>query len=668
MFLQHIESSPQSVGSNLQHASLFECSRMSFAFPRLRFLKRMRGGLSTLTNEQMASSVRSRQHLLSNLSLSQIRQRFEDVRLDSPQLINIDCHQSLAIEASALIAEAALRVLNVHLYDVQLLAGLTMFSGQIAEMATGEGKTITAAIPAAMNALFGCGVHVITSNAYLAERDCKLLRPLFESLGLTVGCLTAKSSMEEKRNAYLCDVTYGPGYEFGFDYLRDQVRLRQKTNDRLGAAVIDVMRGTGWGREALQRPLAAAVVDEIDNVLIDDALSPLVLSDRPSQVVGAAGYAAARLAASRLIIHDDFDLNPMNGAVVLSHSGEQKIWEDARLIPLQGLMRPWRNYVEQALRAEMVFRRDVDYIVRDGKIALVDRTTGRIFADRTWRDGLHQAIEAKENLEITEEITEAAKITRQRFFRLYPRLCGMTGTARGSEAEFKEFYGLDVTQVPLRLPSRRTLLSPRFFRDEPSKWLAIGRDVEQRQRTGQPVLVGTRSIAKSEHAAEVLRSMGIDAQVLNGKQDLDEAAVIANSGQHGAVTIATNMAGRGTDIRPSSQSLKAGGLHVIVTEHHDVGRIDRQLIGRSARQGEVGSACLFVSAEDDLLARYGDKVAEKMRNTASNSGELSNAWEKEVRVVQSRAERDGYVQRRLLNLNEGRHERLLGKLSGESLD
>lgn len=637
-----------------------------FAFRSFRSLLHLGRDRCQWTTEQMVQLVRARREDASKLSLTQIRQRFDDLRIELPQLKGEVGPQSTMVDAVSLIAEVAAQTLQVQLYDVQIAAGLTMFSGRIAEMATGEGKTITAAIPAAMNALFGRGVHVITSNAYLAERDCKQLRPLFEGLGLTVGCLTARASVEEKRKAYACDITYGPGYEFGFDYLRDQIRLRQKLNSRLGSAVLDVMRGMSVEQETIQRPLTAAVVDEIDNVLIDDAMSPLVLSEQPPHGSSGGTYLAARKVAASLSINTDFTMNAADGTIVLSRAGEQKIWIDAKAIPAQGLLRPWRNYVEQALRAKMIYRRDVDYVVADGKIAIVDRTTGRIFADRTWRDGLHQAMETKENLATTAEISESARITRQRFFRLYPRLCGMTGTATGSESEFKEIYGLDVVPIPQRLPNQRIVLPSRFFRDEASKWRAICQDVQVRKRIGQPVLIGTRSIAKSEIVAAELRSLGIEVQVLNGKQDLDEAEVVAKAGEFGAVTIATNLAGRGTDIRPSAQSLAVGGLHVIATEYHDVGRIDRQLIGRSARQGEPGSAHSYVSADDDLLTRYGQSEARQM--SQSTTSELAGPWEKKILGVQKRAENEGFVQRRSLNRNEVRHERLLGKLSGESIE
>ncbi len=624
---------------------------------------------SGLSSEQLIHSIRRRQQELVGQSANDLAQLFQDLRGEWPPSLAINPTQKQLIDAAAIVCQASLLALGVQLYDVQILAGLTLARGQIAEMATGEGKTLTAAMPAAIYALYGRGVHLSTSNEYLAERDCQQLRPLYQSLGLTVDCLTAHQNSREKQAAYHCDITYGPGYEFGFDYLRDQVRLRQRSQRRLGETFLNVMRHQESDyADTLQRCLAVSIVDEIDNVLIDDAASPLMLSDQPAgEATDALAHRVANQIAQRLRASIDFELIFTTGAIRLTSTGLGHIWENAMAVPLKCVLRPWQNYVEQAIRARVLFCRDVDYVVQNGKVSIVDSTTGRIFAERTWRDGLHQAIEAKENLPISSEVKGTAQITRQRFFRLYPRLCGMTGTATGSEQEYHEMYGLNVTTIPLRLPSRRLILLPRFFANEASKWAAITDDVSQLHSQRQPVLIGVRSIVKSELMADLLRSRGVAFQLLNGKQDADEAEIIAKAGHGGAVTIATNMAGRGTDIRPNEAGLNAGGLRVIVTEHHNEQRIDRQLIGRSARQGEVGSARMYVSADDDLLCEYGEPLRRRMRVATGHGGELTRSWTADVRRIQASAEREGYLRRRELYQQDGLHESLLTKLTGRSV-
>ncbi len=626
--------------------------------------------LPELRGLALAHSVRLQQQELVGVVTKDLAKRFNDLRDNWPASSLLNPSGSERIHAAAVVCEAAKRALGIQLFDVQILAGLTLSQGRIAEMATGEGKTLTAALPAAIYSLFGLGVHVSTSNGYLAERDCQQLRPLFETLGLTVGCLTDDQCTPEKQVAYRCDITYGPGYEFGFDYLRDQVQLRQGVHRRLGQTFLDVMRNhQAVDFRSIQRPLAIAIVDEIDNVLIDDAVSPLLLSDTPSGIAtDAQAHLAAHQVANQLQPRIDFEVTASTGSIQLTPIGLERIWTNSDAIPLKCVLRPWQNYIEQALRARVLFQRDVDYVIQKDKIAIVDSTTGRIFSERIWRDGLHQAVEAKEQLPITAEMKGAARITRQRFFQLYRRLCGMTGTAIGSEQEFCELYGLNVTAIPPRLPNLRVQLPSRFFSHQEAKWSAIASEVQQLHRRHQPVLIGTRSIAKSEQMAHSLKRLGLPFELLNGKQDADEAAIVSNAGRHGAITIATNMAGRGTDIRPDDVALKAGGLCVIATEHHDVQRIDRQLIGRSARQGERGCARLFVSADDDLLSTYGELLQNQLKASASRSGELFGDWSSRVRRIQAIAEREGYLLRRRLFQDDQKRDMLLNRLSGQSLE
>lgn len=572
-------------------------------------------------------------------------------------------------EACALVCVAARHTLGHSLYDVQLLAGLAMTRGSIAEMATGEGKTFTAAVPAFIHSLAGRGVHVNTSNEYLSQRDCEQLQPLFEFLDTSCGHISAQQPPGEKADAYRCDITYGSGAEFGFDYLRDQITLRQSPESGLGEDFLGILRGHRRHVQAtLQRELAVAIVDEIDNVLIDDAASPLLLSGQPDGLApDAEAHLAAKTLANDLVEGLDFHADTTQGSINLTDAGKTRVWEATDSAPLKCLLRPWNTYVEQAIRARILFRRDVQYVVRDEEVVIVDQSTGRLFEDRSWRDGLHQAIEARENVPITGEKQGLARISKQRFFRLYPVLCGMTGTATGSEGEFDEFYRLSVTRVPLRKPTQRLQLEDRVFVQEEAKLSAIVAEIKRIHSTGQPILAGTRSIAKSERLAERLIDLSIPFEILNGKQDSDEADVISRAGERGAVTISTNIAGRGTDIRLTPESLERGGLFVLATEHHDSSRIDRQLIGRAARQGEPGAAAFFLSADDDLLTRHGEWLSTVIRKSNTNKGQATGDMSSSIRKVQLQAERFQFLQRRALFLEDGRRDVVMSRINGERL-
>jgi preprotein translocase subunit SecA len=571
-------------------------------------------------------------------------------------------------EASALICVAARQTLGHALYDVQLLSGLAMARGSVAEMATGEGKTFAAAVPAFIHSLAGRGVHVNTSNEYLSRRDCEQLQPLFEFLDASCGHIAAQQPPAEKTAAYRCDITYGAGAEFGFDYLRDQITLRQTPETRLGEDFLGILRGGERSLQTtLQRELAVAIVDEIDNVLIDDAGSPLLLSGQPDGLApDAEAHLAAMHLANDMVEGHDFHVDSAKGSIVLTDAGKTRVWEATDSAPLKCLLRPWNIYVEQAIKARMLFRRDVQYVIRDEEVVIVDQSTGRLFEDRSWQDGLHQAIEARENVPITGEKQGLARISKQRFFRLYPILCGMTGTATGSEQEFTEFYRLSVSGIPFRKPSQRQQLPDRVFAKADAKWSAIAKQIKQLHGAGQPVLAGTRSIAKSELLAERLTEQSVPFEVLNGKQDADEAEVISRAGDVGAVTISTNIAGRGTDIRLTPDSLERGGLCVLATEHHDSDRIDRQLIGRAARQGEPGSAGFFLSAEDDLLTRHGEWLSSVITKSTANKGKVTVDMSSSVRKVQLQAERTAFLQRRALFLDDGRRDVVMSRINGEA--
>jgi preprotein translocase subunit SecA len=512
------------------------------------------------------------------------------------------------IPGFALVLEAARRSLGIDYYDVQILAGLALARGGIAEMATGEGKTFVAAFPAFIHALAGRGVHVMTVNSYLAERDAVLMSPLFQRLGLTLGLLRSSAEPDEKRSAYQCDITYGPGYEFGFDYLRDQLALIQGAKRRLGESFRELIGKRQMGaHESVQRDRAFAIVDEADSVMIDEATTPLVLSGSDAAPANSPHvYLAARRSAASLIVERDYVVDASLKAVRLTDTGAQHALAHADPVAMRSLDRPWPCYVEQALFATILLERDVDYVVSDGKVVLVDEFTGRIFADRTLREGLHQAVEAKEGLAITAETQPLARISRQRFFRLYSGLCGMTGTATGSEAELREAYGLSVTRIPTRLPCRRLVLPTRYFSSATAKWSAVVDEVERMHHTRRPVLVGTRTIEASELVSRHLQVRALPVQLLNGRQDEEEARIVARAGQAGSITIATNMAGRGTDIKLGPGIAELGGLHVIATELHEARRIDRQLFGRGGRQGDPGTLEAMISLEDELIRIYLD--------------------------------------------------------------
>ncbi|MCA9079345.1 MAG: hypothetical protein KDA58_02250 [Planctomycetaceae bacterium] len=568
----------------------------------------------------------------------------------------------------SLVNEAVRRTFGYTYYDVQLLAGMILTRGGIAEMATGEGKTLTAALPAFMHALKGHGVHVASANTYLAERDQELLQPVFERLGMSCGLAKDQATPEVKRPAYDCDITYATGHEFGFDYLRDQVSLRGAEHQKLGKKFLSRLAQPVGQRARMQRGLAFAIIDEADNILLDDAVSPLLLSQQSSKTAeDAALYIAACDFAATMAEGDDFFIDPRTRQLLLTQSGLDRAHAalDEQL-PLELLQHPWAQYVEQSLKARHLMQRDVHYIVNEEEeVQIVDESTGRIFTDRSWRDGLHQAVEAKEGVNITGAKLSLARITRQRFYRLYGGLCGMTGTATGSESEFQHVYGVGVAAVPLRCPSRRVVLPTVYFPTRDAKWDAVAKSIQERHREGQPILVGTRSIADSWQLASILEDHQLPFQLLNGRQDAEEAEVIASAGEVGAVTIATNLAGRGTDIKLSAAALECGGLHVIAGERHTSSRIDRQLIGRCARQGDPGTAQFFVSAEDDIPVQHSPAIAAQMRRLTQQHT-CPGQFDPALRRIQQRIERRHETQRRDMLRMDLERDSVLAKFWGEN--
>lgn len=517
---------------------------------------------------------------------------------------------ALLPEAFAVVREAAKRRLGQRHYDVQLMGGIVLHQGKIAEMKTGEGKTLTATLPLYLNALTGKSAFLVTVNDYLARRDAQWMRPVFEFLGMSVGVVQHALSDEERKQAYNSDIIYGTNNELGFDYLRDNMKFR-----------LD---------DYVQRDLSFAIVDEVDSILIDEARTPLIISGPSSE--SSDLYRQADRAVSSLEKGTDYEVDEKHRNVQLTETGVDKIEAAFHIENLYAIEHlSLLHHITQALRAHALFRRDVEYVVQDGKIMIVDEFTGRILAGRRYSDGLHQAIEAKENVKIERESQTLASITLQNFFRLFTKLAGMTGTAMTEAEEFLNIYKLDVVSIPTNRPLAREDKSDLIFLTERAKFKAILEDVRERYKKGQPVLIGTIAVETSERLSQVLDSEHIPHEVLNAKQHEREADIVAKAGQPGHITIATNMAGRGTDIKLTPESVAAGGLYILGTERHESRRIDNQLRGRSGRQGDVGESRFYISLEDELIRRFGGHTPFEMRDRM-----ISYAGMTEDEVIESR--------------------------------
>ncbi len=479
-------------------------------------------------------------------------------------------------------------------FDVQILGGVVLHRGMIAEMVTGEGKTLVATLAVYLNALTGDGVHLVTTNDYLARTGCEWMRPVYSMLGLTAGVIQSGQDPADKRDAYACDVTYGMNSEFGFDYLRDNMRYSAESQAQI------------------RRGLNYAIVDEVDNILIDEARTPLILSGPVTHQ--SEKYYMANNVARALEEDEDYILKEKEQTCQLTDEGIERA---ERMLGVDSLYSEetmdWPHFIETALKAHRFFLRDEEYIVKDGEVVIVDEFTGRLMEGRVWSDGLHQAVTVKEGLKLKEETQTVATITYQNFFRLYNKLAGMTGTAMTEAEEFHKIYGLDVVAIPTNLPLIRKENADLVFRTEKEKWKAVVEEVEQHHEQGRPVLVGTTSVEASEKLSEMLMRRGIEHEVLNARPEhaAREAEIVAKAGQPGNVTIATNMAGRGTDIVLGEGVPKLGGLHIVGTERHEARRIDNQLRGRAGRQGDPGSSRFFVSFEDDLMRIFAPDSMQK---------------------------------------------------------
>ena len=545
------------------------------------------------------------------------------------RLKNGEKEEDILPEAFATVREASKRVFGMRHFDVQLIGGMVLNERCIAEMRTGEGKTLTATLPAYLNALSGKGVHVVTVNDYLAQRDAENNRPLFEFLGLSVGINLPNMAPPVKREAYNADITYGTNNEFGFDYLRDNMAFSPQ--------------------ERVQRKLHYALVDEVDSILIDEARTPLIISGQAEK--STALYTRTDNFVKRLKEEEDYKIDIQSKTIGLTEAGIEKAEETFNLENLYDIENtPLTHHMDQALRANYIMLRDIDYVVQEGKVLIVDQFTGRIMDGRRYSDGLHQAIEAKEGVEIEDETKTMATITFQNYFRMYKKLAGMTGTAKTEEEEFREIYNMQVIQIPTNRPIVRDDRADLLYPSLDSKFKAVVQDIKDRHRKGQPILVGTVAVETSELLSNLLNKEQVPHEVLNAKNHFKEAEIILNAGQKGAVTIATNMAGRGTDIKLGLGVAELGGLAVIGTERHESRRIDNQLRGRSGRQGDPGVSQFYLSLEDDLMKRFGsDRIKAFMErlNVAEEDQVIqSKMITRQVETAQKRVEGNNYDTRK----------------------
>jgi len=542
-------------------------------------------------------------------------------------------------------------------YDVQMLAGSALVKGAIAEMQTGEGKTLVATLPLVLYALAGKGAHLATVNDYLARRDAEWMTPIYEALGLKVGIVESQMDFDERRKAYACDVTYGTAKEFGFDFLKDRLIKRQldEGSGDLGAQLTG--GSTAGGAKLLQRPFWFALVDEADNVLIDEARTPLIIASPPGEAQAAeqALFRFAANVATSLEADEDFEQDIQKQTCELLGRGRSRVraFERPAELDSTSLLEIY-DAVERALRARRFFSRDRQYVVRDGKIVIIDEFTGRAAEGRSWKDGLHQAVEAQEEIEVTVPSGHAARITIQDLFARWPHLAGMTGTIATSAGELSRTYDVAVAVVPTNRPAIRQRLPAAVCADQTDKFARIVAEVAEMHAVGRPVLIGTRSIDKSEKLSQMLTEAGLVHTVLNARHIEREAEIVSQAGQHGQITVSTNMAGRGTDIKLGDGVQELGGLHVICTELHDSARIDRQLVGRCGRQGDPGTWRQYVSLDDDILVQgYGPQRTKRITaGLRSRLGGNPESLLKTFKGAQERVEARHRRQRRILEYVE----------------
>jgi preprotein translocase subunit SecA len=583
--------------------------------------------------------VNARAPSIERLSDGEIRELSQNLR---QSLRNEGYKKDLVAQAFALAREVAGRTLGMRHFDVQLIGGLVLLHGMVAEMETGEGKTLTATLAACTAALAGVPVHIITVNDYLADRDTKWMGPIYQSLGLTVGTIKHGLDPEARRAAYRCDVTYCTNKEVAFDYLRDRIVLWDRPSE-IRLQLERLYGGRSRVHHLVMRGLHFGIVDEADSVLIDEARTPLIISAEGDGYDEQSLYEQALGVAGKLIPEEDYSVRASERSLELTENGKERVEDMIRWDGKVWMNRLQREeLVRQALVALNLFSRDKHYLVKDGKVQIVDEYTGRLMADRSWERGLHQLIEIKENCEMTKRKETQARISYQRFFRRYLRLAGMTGTAREVAGELWSIYRLRVVTVPTNKPLHRNYLPDRIYPAAGQRWEAVVSRISEMHNEGRPVLVGTRSVEASEHLSHLLSEASLLHKVLNARQDQEEAEIIAGAGEQACITVATNMAGRGTDIRLAPGVAELGGLHVIATERHEAGRIDRQLFGRCGRQGDPGTSEAIVSLEDELTTVYVNKAFQWLASTVlRRPGTLIARWIGKIlfRRAQRKAER-----------------------------
>lgn len=575
--------------------------------------------------EKMADKVFAYEDQMAALSDEQLKSKTEEFKERYQKGESLD---DLLYEAFAVVREGAKRVLGLFPYKVQVMGGIVLHHGDVPEMRTGEGKTLTATMPVYLNALSGKGVHVVTVNEYLSERDATEMGELYSWLGLSVGINLAAKSPAEKREAYACDITYSTNSEIGFDYLRDNMVVRAEN--------------------MVQRPLNYALVDEVDSILIDEARTPLIVSGPASSETNQLYHLADHYV--KTLTPDDYIIDVPSKTIGLSDSGIDKAESYFKLSNLYDVENvALTHFIDNALRANYIMSLDIDYVVsEEQEILIVDQFTGRTMEGRRYSDGLHQAIEAKEGVPIQDESKTSASITYQNLFRMYKKLSGMTGTGKTEEEEFREIYNIRIIPIPTNRPVQRIDYSDLLFASLEAKFNAVVEDVKERHAKGQPVLVGTVAVETSDYLSQKLVAAGIPHEVLNAKNHYKEAQIIMNAGQRGAVTIATNMAGRGTDIKLGEGVRELGGLAVIGTERHESRRIDNQLRGRAGRQGDPGTSQFYLSLEDDLMKRFGSERLKAVFERLNMSDEVieSRMLTRQVEAAQKRVEGNNYDSRK----------------------
>lgn len=565
-------------------------------------------------------------------------------------------------EAFALVREAGRRTLNMRHFDVQILGGIAMHRRSIAEMQTGEGKTLTATLPMYLNALTGKGALLATVNDYLARRDAEWMMPIYKLLGLEVGVIETQMQQSARRKAYACDVTYGTAKEFGFDFLRDRLLLR-----RINEGLTDFLGGMlGHQGEANEQPVQRGphfvLVDEADSILIDEARTPLIISALPTEEekIAVECYRWSAEVAREFVEDEHYEYDHEKLSVELNSAGRQLVrnLKKPEAMDAVGMFSIY-EYVERAIKVVKAFTLDRQYVIRDGEIVIVDEFTGRLAEGRKWRDGLHQAVEAKEGVTVTVATGQAARVTVQDYFLRFEKLAGMTGTAISSARELHKIYKLRVIPIPTNRPAIRKRLPDRIFGTSDAKWLAIVEEVREMHALGRPVLIGTRSIDKSELLSKLLHGAGIEHQVLNAHRVAEEADIVARAGFADKVTVSTNMAGRGTDIKLGEGMADLGGLHVILTEVHDAARIDRQLRGRCGRQGDPGTYRQYLALDDDiLLAGLGPKPSRRLKALGESSTGPFQQFARKFYRAQRRIERRHFRDRKMLMYFEQERRKL----------